>query len=50
MMELDERLTLTETKGNDLLSLQWPRPLRNILLVKKEGTRETREAVGEFAR
>ena len=43
-------LTLAETKDNDLLSLQWPSPLRNILLVKKEDTPQTTEAVIEFAK
>lgn len=43
-------LTLTETKGNDLLSLQWPSPPRNILLVKKDNTPQTTEAVIEFAK
>lgn len=43
-------LTLAETKGNDLLSLRWPYPPRNILLVKKENTLETTEAVLEFAK
>ena len=43
-------LTLAEAKGNDLLSLQWPCPPRNILLVKKENTPETTEAVLEFAK
>ena len=43
-------LTLAETKDNDLLSLQWPSPPRNILLVKKENTPQTTEAVVEFAK
>lgn len=43
-------LTLAETKGNDLLSLRWPSPPRNILLVKKQNTPETTEAVVEFAK
>lgn len=43
-------LTLAETKGNDLLSLRWPSPPRNILLVKKENTLATTEAVVDFAK
>lgn len=43
-------LTSTETKGYDLLSLQWPSAPRNILLVKKENATTTTEAVLEFAR
>ena len=43
-------LTLAETKDNDLLSLQWPSPPRNILLVKKENNPQTTEAVIEFAK
>ena len=43
-------LILVETQGNDLLSLLWPSPPRNILLVKKENTAQTTEAVIEFAK
>ena len=43
-------LTLAETKDNDLLSLQWPSPPRNVLLVKKENNPQTTEAVIEFAK
>lgn len=43
-------LTLAETKGNDLLSLRWPLPPRNILLVMKEDTPATAEAVLEFTK
>ncbi|CAD6563692.1 MAG: NADH kinase pos5 [Alectoria sarmentosa] len=52
LLELPDRIhpSYHETKGNDLLSLRWPSPPRNILLVKKENTPETTEAVLEFAK
>ncbi|KAL2036916.1 hypothetical protein N7G274_010341 [Stereocaulon virgatum] len=43
-------LTLAETKDNALLSLKWPAPPRKILLVKKENTVQTTEAVIKFAK
>ncbi|MCJ1340766.1 NADH kinase pos5 [Bachmanniomyces sp. S44760] len=43
-------LTFAETKTNDLLSLQWPSPPRNILLVKKSHSRPATEALIEFAK
>ena len=46
----EDKLTSTETKGYDLLSLHWPSPPRNILLVKKENATTTTEAVLQFAR
>jgi NADH kinase len=39
----------TERPGNDLLSLQWPAPPRNVLLVKKDCAPETTAALTEFA-
>ncbi|KAL2053313.1 hypothetical protein ABVK25_006306 [Lepraria finkii] len=52
LSELPDRIhpSYQETKGNDLLSLHWPSPPRNILLVKKENTPQTTEAVIEFAK
>ncbi|KAL6713206.1 NADH kinase pos5 [Lecanora helva] len=52
LTDLPERITpsYNETKGNDLLSLQWPSPPRNILLVKKENTWQTTDALVEFAK
>ncbi|KAL8991585.1 MAG: hypothetical protein Q9177_000046, partial [Variospora cf. flavescens] len=43
-------LTSAETRHNDLLSLQWPSPPRNILLVQKRNASVTSEALKEFAR
>ncbi|KAM0804834.1 ATP-NAD kinase-like domain-containing protein [Usnea florida] len=52
LLELPDRIhpSYHETKANDLLSLRWPSPPRNILLVKKENTPQTTEAVLEFAK
>ncbi|KAF6241850.1 hypothetical protein HO173_000562 [Letharia columbiana] len=52
LLELPDRIhpSYHETKGNDLLSLRWPSPPRNILLVKKENTLATTEAVVDFAK
>ena len=43
-------LTLAETKNNDLLSLRWPSPPKNILLVKKDYSQAATDAVIEFAK
>ncbi|KAI9824978.1 MAG: hypothetical protein M1819_000776 [Sarea resinae] len=50
--ELPDRLLpkYHETESNDLLSLQWPAPPRNIFIVKKEGVPTVRDAVIEFAK
>ena len=42
--------TLTESKKTDLLSLRWPRPPRNVLLVRKSCATTAKEALTEFAR
>ncbi len=42
-------LTSAETRSHDLLSLQWPAPPRNILLVKKNDTLAATDALLEFA-
>lgn len=42
-------LKLKETPGNELLCLQWSQPPRNILLVKKDCTETTTNALKEFA-
>ncbi|KAL9631547.1 MAG: hypothetical protein Q9164_005831 [Protoblastenia rupestris] len=49
--ELPDRIlpSYQETKGNDLLSLQWPSPPRNILLVQKENAPKATEALIGFA-
>ncbi|KAH8815675.1 ATP-NAD kinase-like domain-containing protein [Xylogone sp. PMI_703] len=39
-----------ESKGSDLLSLQWPTPPRNVLIVKKDCAPEINEAVIEYAK
>ncbi|KAL8649103.1 MAG: hypothetical protein Q9210_004597 [Variospora velana] len=39
----------SKTRHNDLLSLQWPSPPRNILLVQKRNAAVTSEALKEFA-
>lgn len=38
-----------ERPRNDLLSLEWPEPPRNVLLVKKDCATDTTEALMEFA-
>jgi NADH kinase len=38
-----------ERANNDLLSLEWPAPPRNVLLVKKDCAPETTAALNEFA-
>ncbi|TPX23653.1 NADH kinase pos5 [Coccidioides immitis] len=38
-----------ESKGSDLLALQWPVPPRNILLVRKKGAPAVTQSVIEFA-
>jgi NADH kinase len=49
---LEQPLTrkTSETKHNDLLTLQWPSPPRNILLTKKNNTPHITESVIEFAK
>jgi len=44
-----QELTSAETRSHDLLSLQWPAPPRNILLVKKNDTPAATDALLEFA-
>ncbi|KAL8926106.1 MAG: hypothetical protein Q9172_001934 [Xanthocarpia lactea] len=44
------QLTLSETPQNDLLSLRWPSPPRNVLLVQKQNAPAATEALKEFAR
>ncbi|TKX22488.1 putative NADH kinase pos5 [Elsinoe australis] len=39
-----------ETAHHDLLSLQWPRPPRNILVARKEGSKKVNEALLEYTR
>ena len=41
---------LVETKGNDLLSLKWPSPPRNILLLNKGYSQPATDALVEFAK
>ncbi|KEQ80861.1 ATP-NAD kinase [Aureobasidium pullulans EXF-150] len=43
------RPSYQETKHLDLLSLQWPQPPRNILIVHKNGSKVVDEAVHEYA-
>ncbi|KAI4748761.1 ATP-NAD kinase [Aureobasidium sp. EXF-12298] len=43
------RPSYQETKHQDLLSLQWPQPPRNILIVPKSGSDTVDEAVREYA-
>ncbi|KAG9626485.1 NADH kinase-like protein POS5, partial [Aureobasidium melanogenum] len=43
------RPSYQETKHQDLLSLQWPQPPRNILIVHKSGSDVVAEAVHEYA-
>ena len=45
-----QKLTLVETKGNDLFSLNWPSPPRNILLLTKAYSEPAIEALVEFAK
>lgn len=40
----------TESRGRDLLSLQWPEPPQNILMVKKDGVAAVTESLLEYAR
>ncbi|SLM39522.1 poly atp nad kinase [Lasallia pustulata] len=49
---LPERIhpSYKETPNNDLLSLRWPSPPRNILLVKKNHSAVATDAIIEFAR
>ena len=44
------RLTLAETSAHNLLSLRWPRPPRNVLLVKKDNSPTAAAALVEFAK
>ena len=46
----EDALILAETTNNDLLSLQWPSPPRNILLVKKDHSPPATAALLEFAK
>ncbi|MCJ1256815.1 NADH kinase pos5 [Lignoscripta atroalba] len=50
--ELPRRIypVYTETENNDLLSLRWPRPLRNVLLVKKDRSPTATDSLIEFAK
>jgi NADH kinase len=43
-------LTSTENPTSDLISLQWPSPPRNILMIKKDGTPGVTESLIEYAR
>jgi len=43
-------LTIAETRNNDLLSLQWPAPPRNILLVKKNCVPAVTTSLIDFAK
>jgi NADH kinase len=43
-------LTGIETPSSDLLSLQWPAPPRNILMIKKEGAPAVTESLIEYAK
>ncbi|KAI5276098.1 ATP-NAD kinase [Aureobasidium subglaciale] len=43
------RPSYQETKHQDLLSLQWPQPPRNVLIVHKSGSPVVDEAVHEYA-
>lgn len=40
----------TENQGNDVLSLQWPAPPRNILMIKKDGAPAVTESLVEYAK
>ncbi|RFU26216.1 hypothetical protein B7463_g10121, partial [Scytalidium lignicola] len=40
----------SESSGSDLLSLQWPTPPRNLLIIKKDGVPEINESVVEYAK
>ncbi|RDL39340.1 NADH kinase-like protein POS5 [Venustampulla echinocandica] len=42
--------SLIESNTSDLLSLQWPSPPRNILLIKKDGAPKVTESLVEYAR
>ena len=42
--------TCTETAHNDLLGLQWPSPPRNVLVVRKAGSKRIDEAVIDFCK
>ena len=46
---LRPKLIFAETKGSDLLSLKWPSPPRNVLLLKKDDAPTATEALVEFA-
>ena len=48
--EESTELTLTETQDNDLLSLNWPSPPRNILLVHKRNAPVATTSLVEFAK
>ncbi|MCJ1400125.1 NADH kinase pos5 [Xylographa trunciseda] len=50
--ELPDRIypSYRETRNNDLLSLQWPSPPRNVLLVKKNRSQPATDALIEFAK
>ncbi|KAF2484562.1 ATP-NAD kinase-like domain-containing protein [Neohortaea acidophila] len=50
LSELPERVqpTFKETSNHDLLSLRWPSPPRNILVVRKDNDDDALEAVLEF--
>jgi NADH kinase len=43
-------LTWEETPNSDLLSLQWPSPLRNILMIKKDGEPTVTASLIEYAK
>ncbi|KAI9856287.1 MAG: NADH kinase pos5 [Vezdaea acicularis] len=50
--ELPDRIIprYQETRGTDLLSLEWPSPPRNILLVAKDGVPSVLDSLVEFAK
>jgi hypothetical protein len=43
-------LIFAETKGSDLLSLNWPKPPQNVLLLKKDFSPSATDALVEFAK
>jgi hypothetical protein len=43
-------LTCLETTTRDLLSLQWPSPPRNVLIIKKDGVPAVTDSVIEYAK
>ncbi|KAI9762638.1 MAG: NADH kinase pos5 [Chaenotheca gracillima] len=52
LKELSDRINPAyhESRSSDLLSLRWPSPPRNILLVKKEGVPKVTDSLVEFAK